>query len=123
MGDQIVSVARVATDRPARYGKQLVAHLTRRLTGGWDEATGVGELVLGDGGDRADLAAEDGALVLTIHADPAALGRWEDLLGRHLVRFGARDELVASWARSDGSAGTTQRNDDEPDPTHTRPTS
>lgn len=112
MPDQITSVARVATDRPARYGKQLVSHLTRRLTGSWDADAETGALALGDGGDHADLATESGALLLTIQADPAQLDRWEDVLGRHLVRFGAKDELVATWTRSDGSTGTTQRVDD-----------
>ncbi len=117
MPDQITSVARVATDRPERYGKQLVSHLTRRLTGSWDGSTG--ELTLGDAGDRADLGAEPGALVLTILAAPEQLDRWEDVLGRHLVRFGTKDELVATWTRSDGSAGTTQRVED--DSPHERP--
>ena len=29
----------------------------------------------------------------------------EDVVGRHLVRFGARGELVVRWLRPDGSAG------------------
>ena len=118
MSDQVTSVARVATDRPARYGKQLVSHLTRRLTGAWDADAGTGALTLGDAGDHADLTAEDGVLVLTLLSDPAQLDRWEDVLGRHLVRFGAKDELVATWTRSDGSPGTTQRVDD---PSHEPP--
>jgi hypothetical protein len=36
------STATVATDRPGRYGKQLVSHLTRRATGEWDEQAGTG---------------------------------------------------------------------------------
>ncbi|SRR5580765_1947156 len=119
MSDQIISVARVATDRPARYGKQLVSHLTRRLTGEWDADAATGALTLGEEGDHAELAAQDGALVMTIHAAAAALDRWEDVLGRHLVRFGAKDELVATWTRSDGTPGTTQRVDD---PSHQPPT-
>jgi hypothetical protein len=33
---------------------------------------------------------------------------YEDVVGRHLVRFGERDELQVQWVRSDGAAGTTQ---------------
>ncbi|MFE4967459.1 hypothetical protein [Streptomyces sp. NPDC056660] len=51
------SAARVTTDRPARYAKQLAAHL-----------------------------------------------------GRHLVRFGTRDELLVEWHRDNGEPGTTQSN-------------
>jgi len=39
-------------------------------------------------------------------ADVAGL---EDAVGRHLVRFGVRDELVVSWVREDGTPGTVQR--------------
>jgi hypothetical protein len=33
----------------------------------------------------------------------------EDVVGRHLVRFGTRDELVVRWIRSDGTDGSVQR--------------
>ena len=32
------SEALVVTDRPARYGKQLVAHLSRRNSGDWSDS-------------------------------------------------------------------------------------
>ena len=35
------SIARVTTDRPARYGKQLTGHMGRKITAVWDDdATG-----------------------------------------------------------------------------------
>ena len=46
-----------------------------------------GTLTLGADGDHAELACEDGALVMTIHAAATASDQWEDVLGRHLVRF------------------------------------
>lgn len=102
------STAAVATARPERYAKQLVAHMGRKVPAAWDEARGTGsvsfptaELVLGRGNE---------ALLLELRAEPAELDRWEDVVGRHLVRFGTRDELIVSWRRADGSAGTTQRN-------------
>jgi hypothetical protein len=30
-------------------------------------------------------------------------------MGRHLVRFGTRDELVVEWRRDAGEVGSTQR--------------
>jgi uncharacterized protein len=101
------STARVNTDRPGRYGKQLVSHLTRRATGEWDDDAGRGWLELGSG--RATLVATEGALELAVTGED--LERLEDVVGRHLVRFGARDELVAVWVRDDGTAGSEQRND------------
>ena len=101
------STARVATDRAARYGKQLASHLGRRSGGEWDEASGTGHILFGDAGARADLTAEASALpvALTVPAgdDPATL---EDVVGRHLVRFGS--ELTVDWVRADGTPGTSQ---------------
>jgi hypothetical protein len=101
------STATVATDRPGRYGKQLVGHLTRRATGEWDEEAGTGWIQFTGG--RVVLTATDGALDLALSADDD-VERLEDVVGRHLVRFGTRDELVVRWSRSDGSAGSVQEN-------------
>ena len=101
------STARVDTDRPGRYAKQLVAHMTRRVTGEWDDAAGTGWLQFDSG--RADLRAGEG--VLNLQVDGADLDQLEDVVGRHLVRFGARDELVVRWVRDDGAAGSEQRSD------------
>ncbi len=95
------SSAHVATDRPARYAKQLVAHLTRRASGEWDDAASDGWLQFDAG--RATLHAADGALDLHVVGDD--LARLEDVVGRHLVRFGARDELVVKWTHEDGIRG------------------
>jgi uncharacterized protein len=102
------TTARVATDRPQRYGKQLVSHLSRRATGDWDEASATGRLTFGNG--QAELSCEDDALILRLTAAAAEdLDRLEDVLGRHLVRFGQHDELVVQWVRSEGAVGTSQR--------------
>jgi hypothetical protein len=101
------SSAHVATERPGRYAKQLVAHMTRRVTGEWDDEAGTGWLGFDAG--RATLRARDGFLDLQV--DGENLAQLEDVVGRHLVRFGARDELVVRWERDDGTAGTEQRND------------
>jgi hypothetical protein len=93
------STALVATDRPARYGKQLVAHLSRRAVGTWDEDTDTGWIDFGTG--QATLTAVEGTLEIRLSAGDD-VDRLEDVLARHLVRFGTRDELTVQWTRTDG---------------------
>ena len=92
-----VSRADVVTDAPARYAKQLVSHLGRRVewttdgdtsTASW--GTAVGQILVGDG-------------VLTLLAsgpDAEEVAHVENVLGRHLERFGQRNELTVTWTRS-----------------------
>jgi quinol monooxygenase YgiN len=100
------SEALVATDRPARYGKQLVAHLGRRNGGEWFDGDQRGYITLGTG--RAELSCEPAGLRISVEGDADNLARLEDVVGRHLVRFGTRDELHVRWSRSDGTPGTEQ---------------
>ncbi|GCB52475.1 DUF2218 domain-containing protein [Streptomyces sp. NL15-2K] len=106
------SEARVATDRPHRYAKQLASHLGRRSETSWDEETGVGRLVFQNEG-TGSLTATEGALLLAVESDAEHLAILEDVVGRHLVRFGTKDELVVEWHRDTGEPGTTQRNDSD----------
>ena len=105
------STAAVATTRPERYAKQLVAHMARKVTAAWDEDGGTGRVSF----PTAELTLRRGAdaLLLALTAEPGELDRWEGVVGRHLVRFGTRDELVVAWHRADGSAGTVQRRDED----------
>ena len=87
------STARVATDRPARYGKQLASHMSRKITTPWDDASGSGSLTFNRDGQTtgaAELTSEPGFLILTLHSNDDHLERLEDVIGRHLVRFGKR---------------------------------
>ena len=94
MTDALTARADVATDAPERYAKQLVSHLGRRVefTTEGDRSTaqigaGTGAVVVGDG-------------VLTLLAagpDAESLARVQDVLGRHLERFGHRNELIVTW--------------------------
>jgi hypothetical protein len=105
------SSAAVDTPRASRYGKQLATHLGRRVVTEWDEHTGTG-LIIFDGG-RCELRATSEQLLLHAELKPGTnpgvaaqrLGLIEDVVGRHLVRFGARDELLVRWVRADGSPG------------------
>jgi len=108
--DSPASTAQVGTDRASRYGKQLVSHLSRRSAGAWDDDSGAGWIDFGE--SRAELTAVPGALHIRLSATPDRVAAMEDVVGRHLVRFGARDELVVRWTRTDGTPGTIQRNDE-----------
>ena len=116
------SSAAVETPRASRYGKQLASHLGRRIVTEWDEHTGTG-LLRFDGG-RCEVEATPDRLHLRVELDPDTdsglvadrLGLTEDVVGRHLVRFGGRDELVVRWSRTDGSTGREYAStDDRPD--------
>jgi hypothetical protein len=113
--NQPSSSSTVGTDRPGRYGRQLAAHLGRRVESSWDDDANAGRVTFPFGYARI-VAAEDG-LRLYVEVAPdaepelqgdAGLDRLEDVVGRHLVRFGARDELTVVWTRSTGTPGSTQ---------------
>src|SRR4051812_24759066 len=106
------SEARVSTDRPHRYAKQLAAHLGRKVQSSWDEETGLGSIVFSMG--SATLTAETGVLLLAVEGEAGQLDNLEGVMGRHLVRFGAKDELVAAWTRDNGEPGSVQRNEEDP---------
>jgi hypothetical protein len=92
--------ADVPTATPARYAKQLVAHLGRKVVfTDVDSPAGPGSAVdIGDA--RGTVVPGDGVLVLLAEApDEAGLAQVQDVLGRHLERFGQRQELVVEWIR------------------------
>lgn len=100
MPDRLVSTATVTTGRAPRYGKQLVSHLGRRLVGAWDEASASGSLDMGDGAAHVDLTSTPDALVIRIKAAEEDIDTYENVVKRHLERFGERDELRVEWVRS-----------------------
>jgi hypothetical protein len=97
----LMSEARVATDRPARYGSQLVKHFSNKIEASWADESGRIKFGLG----TATLHAEDGVLRMRVNAeDQESLSKLEQVVGSHLIRFGQRDELVVEWT----SAGDAQ---------------
>ena len=88
--------ADVATATPDRYAKQLASHLGRKAEvreedGGTRIVLPVGDCLLTSG---------DGVLRLAATAeDDAGLDVVTDVVGRHLERFGQRNELVVTWVR------------------------
>ena len=110
------STALVSTDRPARYAKQLTSHMSRRIETSWDDSSGSGTLTFPriDEGDRRGpgarvlLHAREDGLLLDLESEEDALERYEQVVGIHLARFGAKDALVVSWAHQDGTPGSSQ---------------
>jgi hypothetical protein len=93
------SSASVATEAPARYAKQLLSHLGRKNTvEALEGEPDGGRLVFAYG--TGTVRPQDGTLVLDAAApDAEGLAHVEDVLKRHLERFGARQELVVDWQR------------------------
>lgn len=94
----LVSTAIVTTDAPARYAKQLLSHLGHKVTMEPlpDQPAPAGRLVFAYG--IGTVLPLNGDLVMRAAAANAeALARVQDVLGRHLLKFGARRELVISW--------------------------
>ena len=101
MSDTIVSTAAVATERRARYGKQLVSYRGRKFVGVWDEASGSGTLDMGNSAAHVTQKITTDALVITVETADTDIASYEDVVGRHLERFGERDGLRVHWVRSE----------------------
>lgn len=107
----LISTATIATDRAARYGKQLVTHMAHKITGSWDGHADTGYLLFDREGPvqgRVDVVASASALSIELRTLQERADRLESIIGIHLARFGARDSLAISWQRADGSEGTSQ---------------
>jgi hypothetical protein len=92
----LTSTAQVPAERPERYVKQLVSHLAHRRTTRW-EPPDAGVVEWPDG--RCRLLCTPGVLILTATGDDAdVLAQVQDVIGRHLERFGARDGLRVHWS-------------------------
>ena len=97
----LASRADVVTDAPARYAKQLVSHLGRKVEFVQDGDTWTAHLA----GSVARITVGDGVLVLQAQAsDVEGLSRLEGALGNHLERFGQRRELAVTWQRTTAPA-------------------
>jgi hypothetical protein len=87
--------ADVPTDSPARYAKQLVSHLGRRIT--WTSDGNTHRAVIGSA--DAQVVAGDAVLSLLVDApERESLERAQHVLASHLERFGRRNELAVTWS-------------------------
>ena len=91
------SRADVTTDSPARYAKQLVSHLGRKVEFVTDGKTHTA--IIGDSTARIVVGDRVLTLLAAARTEPE-LRRIEHALGSHLERFGQRAELIVSWDRS-----------------------
>jgi hypothetical protein len=95
------SRADVITDAPARYAKQLVSHLGRKVEFVHEPSSAGDGWTARVAGSLARITVGDGVLVLQAEApDPEGLARLEGALGNHLERFGQRHPLTVTWQRS-----------------------
>ena len=102
---RLSSRADVVTDVPARYGKQLVSHLSRKVEFVHEERADGDTWTAHVAGSVARITVGDGVLVLQAEApDTEGLARLEGALGNHLERFGQRRELTVTWQRSGAPA-------------------
>jgi hypothetical protein len=86
--------ADVPTPTPDRYAKQLLSHLGRRVSWSTDGAVSTAAIAGGTG----TVVTGDGVLTLQAEApDAEALAQVQHVLGSHLERFGARNELTVTW--------------------------
>ena len=90
------STAIVATTRPERYMKQLASHLGQRIPVLQEGARTVWTFPFGE---CVGTATPETLELRAKATTPADLDRIEDVIGRHLERFGARDSLIVRWSR------------------------
>jgi uncharacterized protein len=92
--DRVSATAFVATSRPERYIKQLVSHFGNKVKTDYTDEGGRLEFDFG----ICDLkAVPTGIDLIGIAEDAARLETLKDVVARHLVRFGANDQLSVSW--------------------------
>lgn len=89
------STAEIITSRPARYVKQLVSHLGVKAAAGL-AGDGRGTITL-DAGTCVLRPAGDRLELIAAAADLPALAQVQDVVGGHLVRFGAGEDLAVDW--------------------------
>ncbi len=97
------SVADVPTDAAARYAKQLLAHLGHKVAVEEIEGEPLGGRLVFAYGTATVIPGTDSLTLRAAAADAESLARVQDVVSRHLQRFGARRAIVVEW-RTD-SAG------------------
>ena len=96
----IGSRADVATGAPARYAKQLISHLGRKVPFTGDATAATAEI----GAATAGIVVGDGVLSLwAVGDDEESVARVEQVLGSHLERFAQREALTVQWVRTGGA--------------------
>jgi hypothetical protein len=94
----LTAIAFVVTPRPQRYIKQLVSHFGNKVR---TVVTDTGGRLEFDFGSCDLRAAPTGIELLATAEDRAQLETLKGVVARHLIRFGANDELAVSWDARD----------------------
>ncbi|MFD2091494.1 DUF2218 domain-containing protein [Blastococcus deserti] len=95
------SRADVATGAPARYAKQLISHLGRKVAFTGDATTSAATAAIGAA--TAGILVGNGVLTLWAAGDDEeSVARVEHVLGSHLERFARREILTVRWVRTAG---------------------
>jgi hypothetical protein len=105
-GRAIGSRTDVATGTPARYAKQLISHLGRKLPFTGDAIIAPATAVIGAA--TAGIVVGEGALTLWAAGDDEeSVDRVEQVLGGHLERFAQREALTVRWLRTQRTTDAT----------------
>lgn len=90
----MTSEARIETETPGRYIRQLCSHFAHRVPATYSEESGRIEFEMG----VCTLAVDGNQLVLTAQADEAdGLREVEEVVGKHVERFAWRESPQVSW--------------------------
>ena len=90
----MLSKATIKTEKAGRYLQQLCKHFGHKVDVEFDDHTGWVKLPMG----RADLAADDTTLTMSVNADdPDDLAKAQDVMQSHLERFAFREDLEIRW--------------------------
>ncbi|MFC4531638.1 DUF2218 domain-containing protein [Sphaerisporangium dianthi] len=95
------STASVATERPGRYIKQLVSHMSHKAT---TEISGDGRAVITLKRGRCVLTPTGPAIeMIATAADAESLKHVEEVVTKHLLRFATQEELAVDWSAPVGA--------------------
>lgn len=97
-GIQHVAIAQVATAKASRYLKALCNHFDRKAAASYDDNVGRVQFPFGN----CEFRAEEAALFIRVTAESdAMLHRVKHVVGDHLMRFGANENLQLHWRDTD----------------------
>lgn len=92
----LTSRADISIDRPHRWAKQLVTHLSRNVP---SEQSSEGDVLTIGGGKGIVHVHADKLVLRAVAPDAEALAHVEGVLARHLHRFARQETVNIVWIR------------------------
>ena len=90
------SSAELTIERPERYAKQLVSHISHKSVTSTDDS-GLTTVTFGFGA-TGTVSMNSHSVLLTAESETQeALERAQDVLGRHLLKFAKLEDQKLSW--------------------------